>query len=310
MDPISNKLILDDLIKMDFPQSVFEEVRRLVALVYEDYDFTWISAVFKDMVNLYSGAYPGYRHCTTPYHDLKHMTGGLLALSSLIHGAHASGVSHRERHVTLALIAMLLHETGYIQREDDTTGTGAKYTLVRLNRTMEFVDQYFAANNYDAADCELCRNFIRATDMDEDIDAIPFHSGGEKTLAKMVATADIIGQISDRTYLEKLLFLFQELSEVHVMGFKTELDLLEGTLDSYKQARRRMEDELGNVKCYLEQHFLNRWEIDYDMYADAIESNISYLSHLLENHRNDYREKLNRGGLLKRLELMENPMSE
>jgi len=50
---------------------------------------------------------------------------------------------------------------------------------------------------------------------------------------------------------------------------------------------------------------MNRWEIDYDMYDYSIESNISYLSHLLENHRSDYREKLQRGGLLKRLTLME-----
>jgi hypothetical protein len=121
----------------------------------------------------------------------------------------------------------------------------------------------------------------------------------------MVATADIIGQVADRTYLEKLLFLFQELSEVHVLGFKTELDLLESTLDSYRQAQHRMTHDLGNVKSYFLRHFMNRWEISYDMYGDAIESNISYLSHLLENHRNDYREKLQRGGLLKRLALLE-----
>jgi len=41
------------------------------------------------------------------------------------------------------------------------------------------------------------------------------------------------------------------------------------------------------------------------MYGDSIESNLSYLGHLLENHRNDYREKLQRGGLLKRLTILE-----
>jgi hypothetical protein len=305
MDPIRNKLFLTDLIKMDFPQSVFEEVQYLISLAYLDYDSTWLSSVFKDVVNLYNGNYPGYRQCTTPYHDLKHMTDGLLALASLVNGAHASGVSFRERHVTLALIAIMLHEAGYIQRDDDTTGTGAKYTLVRLERTLEFATQYFGSNNYDATDCELCKNFIRATDMDEDLETLPFHSEGEQTLAQMVATADIIGQVADRTYLEKLLFLFQELSEVHVLGFKTELDLLESTLDSYRQAQHRMAHDLGNVKSYFLRHFMNRWEISYDMYGDAIESNISYLSHLLENHRNDYREKLQRGGLLKRLALLE-----
>lgn len=310
MDPIRNKLFLSDLIKMDFPQSVFEEVQNLISQVYLDYDFTWLSAVFKDVVNLYNGNYPGYRPCSTHYHDLKHMTDGLLALASLINGAHASGVSFREKQVTLALIAAMLHESGYIQREDDTTGTGAKYALVRLERTLEFVNQYFAQNGYDATDCELCCTFVKSTDVAEDLETFPFSSEGELTLAQMIATADIIGQIADRTYLEKLLFLFQELSEVHVLGFKTELDLLESTLDSFRQAQHRMEHNLGNVKIYFRQHFMNRWEIDYDMYDYAIESNITYLSHLLENHRSDYREKLQRGGLLKRLALMESASND
>jgi hypothetical protein len=310
MDPIRNKLFLTDLISMDFPQSVFEEVENLMYRVYLDYDSTWLTGVFKDVVNLYNGNYPGFRQCTTPYHNLKHMTDGLLALASLINGAHATGVTFRERHVTLALIAIMLHETGYIQRVDDTDGTGAKYTLVRLERTLEFVTNYFARNSYDATDCELCCNFIKATDMAEDIEALPFTSEGEKTLVQMVATADIIGQIADRTYLEKLLFLFQELSEVHVLGFKTELDLLENTLDSYRQAQHRMEHDLGDVKNYFVHHFMSRWEIGYDMYGDSIDSNIAYLSHLLENHRNDYREKLQRGGLLKRLAIMESAQED
>jgi hypothetical protein len=66
MDPIRNKLFLTDLIKMDFPQSVFEEVQYLISLAYLDYDSTWLSSVFKDVVNLYNGNYPGYRQCTTP----------------------------------------------------------------------------------------------------------------------------------------------------------------------------------------------------------------------------------------------------
>ncbi|MHC1699039.1 MAG: hypothetical protein AB9919_13470 [Geobacteraceae bacterium] len=305
MDPIRNKLFLTDLIKMDFPQSVFEEVQHLISHVYLDYDFSWLSAVFKDVVNLYNGNYPGYRPCSTHYHNLKHVTDGLLALTILINGAHASGVSFREKKVTLALIAIMLHETGYIQRDDDTTGTGAKYALVRLERTLDFVHQYFVNNGYDATDCELCCKFIKSTDVAEQLESFPFSSKSELTLAQMIATADIIGQIADRTYLEKLLFLFQELSEVHVLGFKTELDLLKNTLDSFREAQHRMEHDLGNVRIYFRHHFMNRWEIDYDMYGDAIDSNIAYLSHLLENHRNDYREKLQRGGLMKRLALME-----
>lgn len=305
MDPVRNKLFLTDLIKMDFPRSVYDEVRELVSLVYSDYDFTWLDSVFNDVVKLYNGNYPGYRQCTTPYHDLKHMTDVLLALVSLVHGAYAAGVSFRERHVTLALIAVLLHETGYIQRQDDTLGTGGKYTPVRIERSIQFLEQYFSDNGYDTKDLDICRDFVRCTNMEMNPGDISFVSKGEETLAKMVATAEIIGQIADRTYLEKLLFLFKELSEVQVLGFRTELELLENTLESYRRAQYRMENDLGDVKAYFANHFRKRWEIDYDMYADSIESNQAYLCHLLENHRNDYRDKLQRGGLLKRLAILE-----
>ncbi len=305
MDPIRNRIFITDLIKTDFPQSVYEEVRHLVSMVYLDYDFTWLSRVFKDVVNLYSGNYPGYRECNTPYHDLKHVTDAILVFASLVHGAFATGLSFREKHITLALISILLHESGFIQREDDTTGTGAKYTLLRSERSVEFLESYFAANGYDDADCNLCREFIICTDMNEDFSEASFETPETETIAKMVATACIIGQISDRTYLEKLLFLFQELNEAQVFGFQTELDLLANTLEFYEFAKSRLDNELGGVQRFLAHHFLKRWDIDYDMYADAIESNLTYLGHLLENHRNDYREKLNRGGLLKRLAILE-----
>lgn len=305
MDAIHKKLFISDLVKMEFPQSVFEEVQYLLSMVFLDYDDTWLSFVFKDMVSLYNGNYPGYRQCTTPYHDLKHLTDSLLALASLIHGAHASGLSLRERHVTLAMISILLHETGFIQHENDVEGTGAKYTYMRTERSIEFMDSYFTSNGYDDRDRRICRDFIRCTGMDGNIAEISFATEGEELLGKMVATADIIGQIADRTYLEKLLFLFQELSEVHILGVPTELDLLENTIETYKRAQFRMENELENVKNYMIQHFRSRWEIDHDMYMDAIESNISFLNYLLENHRNDYRDKLQRGGLLKRLAILE-----
>ncbi|MEA5112835.1 MAG: hypothetical protein VB050_02315 [Geobacteraceae bacterium] len=305
MDPANNRIFITDLIKTDFPQSVYEEVRYLISLVYLGYDFSWLSRVFKDVVNLYGGNFPGYRECNTPYHDLKHVTDAMLVFASLVHGAFATGLSFREKHVTLALISILLHETGYIQRDDDTTGTGAKYTLVRAERSVEFLEGYFTANGYDDGDCKLCRDFIICTDINEDISEMSFESPETETIAKMVATASIIGQISDRTYLEKLLFLFQELNEAQVFGFQTELDLLSNTMEFYEHAKSRLENELGGVQGFLAHHFLKRWEIDYDMYADAIESNLSYLGHLLENHRNDYREKLNRGGLLKRLAILE-----
>jgi hypothetical protein len=41
------------------------------------------------------------------------------------------------------------------------------------------------------------------------------------------------------------------------------------------------------------------------MYMDAVERNVNYLDHLTKNHEKDYRDKLKRGGLLKKLSTLE-----
>ena len=52
-------------------------------------------------------------------------------------------------------------------------------------------------------------------------------------------------------------------------------------------------------------HFKDRWGIDRDLYRLAIEQNIRYLQHLIENHPHDYRTLLKRGGLIAKLEMIE-----
>ena len=54
---------------------------------------------------------------------------------------------------------------------------------------------------------ETC-NLIACTGLRVVIDNIKFQSKTEKLLGCMLGTADYLGQMSDRTYLEKLLFLY------------------------------------------------------------------------------------------------------
>ena len=96
------------------------------------------------MVKLFRGNYPGYQKCNTWYHDLKHTTDCLLAMARLLHGASLNGLPLPDRDVVLGLTAALFHDTGYIQAEDDLEGTGAKYTLVHVERSVAFMEKYFA----------------------------------------------------------------------------------------------------------------------------------------------------------------------
>lgn len=120
-------------------------------------------------------------------------------------------------------------------------------------------------------------------------------------LGKILGTADLLGQMSDRTYLEKLPFLYHEFKEGKVGDYKSELDLIEKTPDFFQMTINRFEDEFSGVNKYMQDHFKVRWNIDEDLYMTTLEETIQYIKYILADHRNNYREYLRRGGLVEKL---------
>src|SRR5205085_10726315 len=87
------------------------------------------------------------------YHDLEHTMQGTLCFARLLQGYHGTGVDPqlREGMVQLGLVAILLHDTGYLKTRDDKEGTGAKYTLVHVNRSCDFAAKLLTEKGYSNA---------------------------------------------------------------------------------------------------------------------------------------------------------------
>jgi hypothetical protein len=292
-------LRFEDLVAMGDPQEVLEEVEKIVHLIYPALILDPVKNVFHDVVKLFRGEYPGYRSCNTWYHNLKHTNDCLLAMARLIHGGFVQGTVIEEREVVLGLIAALLHDTGYIQTEDDDDGTGAKYTMVHVDRSIDFMHAYFAPHGYSPEDFLFCSNCLKCTGLEVKIGELEFLSPNQKTLGQMLGTADLLGQMADRTYLERLPFLFHEFKEGCVPGFADELDLLKKTLAFWDVTQKRFAGELGGVNRFMRDHFRVRWGIDQDLGWETVERNIAYLQFILANHGTDYRRYLRRDGLMK-----------
>ena len=288
----------EDLILMSDPHAVFAEVHHIVSLLHADFDYTALNQVFQDVVKLFRGEYPGYQQWNTWYHDLKHTTDCLLAMARLLHGAGLNGLSLPEREVALGLIAALLHDTGYIQTADDLEGTGAKYTLIHVRRSLAFMEKYFPQKGFPARDLAYCRCCINCTGLDVSIGELNFESEQHQIVGWMLGTADLLGQMADRTYLERLPFLFREYQEGKVPGFDSELDLLKKTPGFWEFTKQRLVKELGHVNRYMRDHFRVRWGLDRDLNQETIEGSIAYLKWILKNHVSDYRRHLRRGGYM------------
>jgi hypothetical protein len=100
----------------------------------------------------------------------------------------------------------------------------------------------------------------------------------------MLGTADLLGQMADRLYLEKLIPLFKEFEEGKVPGFASEYDLLKKTSNFYHVAQTRLKKDLGNVQRFMVSHFRDRWNMEKNIYQEAIDGNINYLRFVLKHN--------------------------
>jgi len=299
----NDELRIANIVNMENPQRVFEEVKIIVRLIFPDFEFGKLEKMFKDVVKLFEGKYSGYKKSNTEYHDLQHTTDVAMAMTRLIHAGTLQKKSFSQKNVALGIISSIFHDTGYIQTIDDKSGTGAKYTLTHIQRSIDFLEIYLkeANGNYTQEDFENCRDMLNCTGLNTKTKEIAFKSKEIELLGKMLGAADLLGQMADRTYLEKLLFLFHEFEEGKVPGFKSELDLLKKTLVFYTIAEKRFAEEFDKVNECMIHHFKIRWKIEKDLYKKAIKRNIAYLEHVLEKYENEYREHLRRGDYVKKL---------
>ncbi len=298
-----NDIKLYDLIETHDPQEVWKEIVTILSLLESNMIKERLQSVYEDIIRLFNGDYPGYRASNTKYHNLEHTIMVTLATARLIHGAIKGGHKFHVENILLGLLAALYHDSGLIQTEFDRKGTGAKYTIGHEKRSIDFMRENLARKDFSERQTEDCAQLIKCTNLNIDIAEIIFRSKELETLGKIVGSADLLAQMADRHYLEKLILLFKEFEEAGIPGVASEEELLEKTEGFYKNvARKRLNRDLDNIAAHMTHHFKYRWDIDRDLYIESIKNNISYLKSMLENGQKPpsfYRRYLNRGGFFK-----------
>lgn len=286
------------LVDMNVPEAVLEEVKYNFIHSYPVQEFDLIRAVFKDFLNFFRGLYPGYRSCNTPYHDINHALDTLLVFSRIADGYNIEKKVLPAEKVKMGIIAALFHDSGYIQKNSDTTGTGAKHSLVHEKKSIDFIRGYFKKIGLSREDFLLAKNMIHCTDLKINPGDINFKGETEKIPGFMVGTADLVGQMAERAYLENLSLLYREFKEGKLPGYTSEYDLLKQTINFYDGiAKKRLSRDFKGVYKYAQAHFRERYHIDSDLYMQTIERQLNYFKKILEEcSAASYKEKLKRKG--------------
>ncbi|MEJ2431441.1 MAG: HD domain-containing protein [Deltaproteobacteria bacterium] len=269
----ANKLY--DLIDTNSPAETLAEIKNILLLIDPPPDPSPIEKIYGDIIRFFNGEFPGYRACHAKYHNLEHTSSTTLAAARLIHGLHVQGEVFSPRLVQLCLIGTLFHDTGLIQTVEEAEGAGGQHTIGHEDRSIIVIGKYLAENGYSQEDVRDCGHMIKCTELFYPLEEIPFNSEEVRTMGKVVGTADLVAQMADRNYQEKLPLLFLEYQEAGVKGFETPLELFSETEKFYRSvARKRMTGVLGGVSSAALYHFRERWEIDRNLYEEAIKYNI------------------------------------
>lgn len=176
---------------------------------------TLIGKLFADVTAMFEGRYPGYQAIDMGYHDFEHTLQATVCLVQALAGRHgtADQPALTQRDWELGLMAVLLHDTGYLKQHDDLEGTGAKYTLVHERRSCEFARSYLPALDVKPSEIDDVCAAIMCTGPQTKISSMTFLREEARILAFMLVTADYLGQMSAPDYVDELPILFAEFHE-------------------------------------------------------------------------------------------------
>jgi hypothetical protein len=206
---------MQQLINTREPRLVEAEVQAAYAQMFPQGDQKYIPKIFQWAVDWFGGKYGDYQPIDAHYHDLEHTLQGVLCMARLLRGRQAHGPEPRltQRLFELGMLAMLMHDTGYLKRRGDTDGTGAKYTLTHVDRSIEFAGELMVARDFLIEEILAVQNMIRCTGVNVKLEAIKFQNDLERIVGLSLGTADLLGQMAAGDYVDKLPILYSEFAE-------------------------------------------------------------------------------------------------
>jgi hypothetical protein len=280
-------------VNVEKPREVRDAVLRLFGARYPGANFAALERAFDDFQALFEGRYPGYLACDTLYHDIRHTLDMTLAMARLVDG-HDRSCAPTERlgarRAVMGIVIALLHDSGYLKRSSEVgVENGAIFTKVHVSRSADFIASYLPKLGF-AAEAPLASRLVHFTGYEMDVEEIGVDDLRDRMIGCMVGTADLIGQMSDRMYLEKVReFLYEEFvwgkiareqlaDGREIVRYSSPEDLIFKTPGFYEYvARTRIQKKLDGADRYAESHFDGP-----SLYQAAIDRNMDFLRQMIE----------------------------
>ena len=267
------------------PTAVEVEVQAAYLEMFPEGDRLFVPRIFGWAIECFTGHYQDYQAVDAHYHDFEHTLQGTLCMTRLLLGRHRAGAQPvvTPRMFQLGLLAILLHDTGYLKKRADTKGTGAKYTITHVERSAEFAAQLLTEKGFKPKEIIAIQNMIHCTGVDARLSDIPFQGEMEKLMGFALGTADLLGQMAAEDYVDKLPTLYSEFAEAvrfskdqnHLIArFSNAMELMEHTPVFWEKfVQKKLEGDFAGLHRFLADPYPS----GPNQYMDRIEANMARL---------------------------------
>lgn len=285
-----------DTVQVSSPAAVRAAIEVLFAPTWPSASLAPLDHAFDHFERLFDGRVPGYFGVDTLYHDRQHTLDITLAMARLIVGYERQHERSPEARFGVdralaGVVSGLFHDVGYLRRTDDTEHlNGAEFTRTHVSRGAQFLADYLPAIGLEAW-VPVATQIVHFTGYEVPFDRIAVTDPRDVKLGHLLGTADMIAQMADRCYLEKLR---DRLYPEFVLGgvalplashggrqvkYASGLDLLRQTPEFVAEVRtKRLDGDFGAAYRHLEALFDGR-----NPYIEAIDRNVDYLKQILRS---------------------------
>jgi hypothetical protein len=284
-----------DTVQVSSPQAVLAAVESLYRPTWPKQSLAPLRTAFEHFERLFAGEIKGYYGVDTVYHDRQHTLDVTLALARLIVGyerqAEESMRLGGERAI-VGIVVGLFHDVGYLRRVDEESRNGAEFTRTHVSRGSRYLEEFLPVVGLEAW-ARIAREIIHFTGYE-----LPFAQiearvpdARDIKLGHLIGTADMVGQMADRCYLEKCR---DRLYAEFVLGgvalpmasnggrqvkYASGLDLLRQTPDFVAEVKaKRLDGEFHGAYRHFEALYGGS-----NPYMEAIDRNVAYLRQILRS---------------------------
>lgn len=248
---------------------------RLQALFHEHFtdQEELLGTLLAQVEALYRGEWPQWQRCQCAYHNIHHIH-GVLTVALQIYAGQRMGQQEQlsaalqSLQIRVLAAAALFHDSGYLKmRGDNSSGSGGQYTFEHVERSQRLAQRYLSQSGWSELESQGVTALIGATKI-VDVSDYPQQLSSEfADLDNMLASADLLAQMADEYYLDRLPLLYAEFAEAYAlhgrdalrqrgfMVFDSYEQLLAGSAQFIRSQVLPRLEELGNYEDALQRYF-------------------------------------------------------